>query len=345
MQNATPAVGRTLGQKCSPRDRYTVQRRAKLNAEAASLHTARDTIAADIKAVQDENTRTGTGTCIKCQGPTERSVVLDFWNARRNVHWHCPACAKAAADAMPTSALYIEWEQMQQHDQTIRQEAQNRRTAREDARQAWARAAGLDAAGATLGTFVVNFDPASLRDNDLPDGMTYEQAVAHRRAALDAVGTYPDPNPFMLIAGPAGRGKTHLVAARLRREARPCKRNNYTPTFIPINSEASLYHRWRSQPKWAVNGEEHHDIITAMADAPCLVIDGLGDTEPTKAWRDVMVYVIGERFAGHRQTIITTQLTPPEITKRYGEAVARRLADRTRCTLCYVPGPRLSKVF
>ena len=59
--------------------------------------------------------------------------------------------------------------------------------------------------------------------------------------------------------------------------------------------------------------------------APVLLLDDLGKDADIKS--NPVPAVIAERHDEERVTWITTELTPPEIAKRYGDGIARRICE------------------
>ncbi len=64
--------------------------------------------------------------------------------------------------------------------------------------------------------------------------------------------------------------------------------------------------------------------------ASVLVLDDLGRDEDIKS--NPVPAIIADRHAEKRVTWITTELTPAEIAKRYGDGIARRICENAAVT-------------
>ena len=83
--------------------------------------------------------------------------------------------------------------------------------------------------------------------------------------------------------------------------------------------------------------EDYRDLFTPMLDCDLLVIDDLGtETILKNITHEYFYTLINERWLRRRNTVITSNLSPNDLIKRYGEAVFSRLCDKTKAELFIV---------
>ena len=140
--------------------------------------------------------------------------------------------------------------------------------------------------------------------------------------AADYINSYPDGEKvFFNIIGESGTGKTVLASAIasafMERGA-----SAVTLTAFEFTRRALDYH---TQFKI----ENYVDRFTPMLDCDILVIDDLGKESMFKNVTVEYLYsVIDERWRKKKYTVITSNLSPDAIIKRYGEAITSRLLDK-----------------
>lgn len=119
----------------------------------------------------------------------------------------------------------------------------------------------------------------------------------------------------LLFMGNAGTGKTHLAAAI----------TNYIVSELGIAVKFGNFIDILSDIKKSFRTDD--DIVRELKDIPLLVTDDLGK-ERSSEWSESILYeVINGRYEDYMPTIITTNLTPKQIEKRFGEAVLSRLSE------------------
>ena len=148
------------------------------------------------------------------------------------------------------------------------------------------------------------------------EGMTVATLEPHLKKIFEAV----TPEENLILVGAPGRGKTHLAIAILKRALVDKK----TVRFVSV-------------PQWLMElkdmfGEKNSrkeiaPIIEDLGTADFLVLDDLGANRSTE-WAIETLYCVlnrrdNEMLGG---LIITTNLTPQEITKHYGSAIASRIS-------------------
>jgi len=113
------------------------------------------------------------------------------------------------------------------------------------------------------------------------------------------VKEYPMGDAGLLLTGPCGSGKTHLVVGILRalileRGAR-CLFYDFQDLLKEIQSSYS-----------PVSQASETEILKPVFDADVLVLDDLGAQKPTAWVRDTVAHIINNRYNDRRTTLFTT---------------------------------------
>ena len=173
------------------------------------------------------------------------------------------------------------------------------------------------------------FDLSVFPDETLP-GRSYTQRQMMdviRDECTEWADRYPEVDcPNLLLTGKSGLGKTfllHAIAERLIER----------DVNVLIISAYKLLEIVR---KAYFSNEETTDGIT---ETDVLMIDDLG-SEPLmqNVTVEQMFNLLNERQNRNRSTIISTNLTVPEIQSRYTERIASRLRDRNCCRIITLEG-------
>lgn len=144
----------------------------------------------------------------------------------------------------------------------------------------------------------------------------------------------------MMLCGKTGCGKTHLAVAMLR--------HLITSTYLVLWPPNGIYGNgdgqraggpkvlFASVPEILLEIRESYkkdstttesEVIDKYADVSLLVLDDLG-AEKTTEWVESTLYlIIDRRNRWERWTIVTSNLTLPEIETSLGARIASRLAD------------------
>lgn len=164
-----------------------------------------------------------------------------------------------------------------------------------------------------------------------------ESQKAAKAMARRYVESYPAVDAGLLVVGPVGVGKTHLVAAIL---AELVDRKGARGLFCDFTDLLE-----RIQASYGAGGDQSADeILTPYREAEVLVLDELGARRPTDFSRDVLYGLLNTRYNRKRITLVTTNFADvPEkaggetLELRVGSAVRSRLAEM--CQLVAVSGP------
>jgi DNA replication protein DnaC len=126
-----------------------------------------------------------------------------------------------------------------------------------------------------------------------------------------------DTGHGLCFVGTTGVGKTTL-ACRLVDAL--CRRGN--PAY---------YLNWPLFLAWVRQGidttEGSGDALTAICNAPVLVLDDLGREKPSEWTKDQLYVVMERRYSEALPTIVTTNETTDAWDTRFGAAVASRLHE------------------
>ena len=169
--------------------------------------------------------------------------------------------------------------------------------------------------------FDPNFIPATPIENASYDQRTL--LVSAKNLCEAYADSFPDTETEnLLLMGAGGLGKTFLL-------------NSIFARVIDRGKSAvriTAYRMFEAMRRQHVGNEPDYDGFSSLLETPLLLIDDLG-TEPMM--RNITVEylftLLNERNAARRHTVVATNLTPAQIKERYGERVASRLLDRTRC--------------
>ena len=176
--------------------------------------------------------------------------------------------------------------------------------------------------------FDENFIPA-----EPVEGANYTQRellVGARKLCENYADTFPaTPKENILLMGAGGLGKTFLLNCIF---ARVIDRGQ---SAVRITA----YRMFEAMRKQHVGNEPDYDGFTSLLETPLLLIDDLG-TEPVmrNITIEYLFMLLNERMAARRHTVIATNLTPTQLKERYGERVASRLLDRSRCAAVMLKG-------
>ena len=136
----------------------------------------------------------------------------------------------------------------------------------------------------------------------------------------------------MLLTGPSGLGKSflmHAMAARLIERG---------INVLMISAYSFLQMARKSH-------FEAEDGVRELMDVPVLMVDDLG-SEPLMQNITVeqLFHLINERQRRGLSTVISTNLTLPELKDRYTERIVSRLNDPKNCQIIVLEGRDLRKV-
>lgn len=164
------------------------------------------------------------------------------------------------------------------------------------------------------------FDESRVPDEPVLEGLTQRAlTVRIRQACEDYVNSYPGTIlPGLILSGQPGLGKTFLMG---------CIRTGLEEKGVCAVSLGSykLLQRLRAMHFHEEGAEEAFDELIRC---PVLLIDDLGSEPVLKnVSEEYLCVLLDERMRAGRHTVITTNLTPPQMKEIYSERVASRLSD------------------
>ena len=156
------------------------------------------------------------------------------------------------------------------------------------------------------------------------------------KVVQDYLGDYPlVDGKGLLLAGPTGVGKTHLIVALLK----DLIKKGFDGLFVDYQE---LLKRIQSSYDSTTLTAEHR-IIRPILDAEILVIDDLGANRITDWVEDTINYILNHRYNEKKPTLLTANLTDQRMTgsegnrkthatfeERLGPRVASRLHEMCR---------------
>jgi len=126
-----------------------------------------------------------------------------------------------------------------------------------------------------------------------------------------------DDGEMAFIFGGPGTGKTHMAVATALRwiNARGwgCK-------FVVVSD-------WLQDIKTGFNDQTAANALHRAREAKLLIFDDLGAEMATDWVRDTVYSVINHRYNEMKPTLVTSNLTPDEISSKYHDRLASRLAS------------------
>lgn len=145
-------------------------------------------------------------------------------------------------------------------------------------------------------------------------------------AAIAAARSVADEGRSLLLAGRAGRGKTHLAVSILAELA--ARRRLYERTYGKLMGRFVVVPELLDQLRESVRYPQADDPFRALAMVPLLVLDDLGTEKPTEWVVDRLYVLINHRYNALRATVVTSNYRPSQLTERgYGRMVSRLMED------------------
>jgi DNA replication protein DnaC len=125
--------------------------------------------------------------------------------------------------------------------------------------------------------------------------------------------------PSLLLLGPVGTGKTHQVYGAIRELVQI----GVSCSWL-VTTAADLYAELRPDRN---RGDQAFD---RFASVPLLVLDDLGAHKGTEWTAEQTFRLINHRYEQHLATVVTSNLSAPELRARVGDRVTSRLVEMCR---------------
>lgn len=170
------------------------------------------------------------------------------------------------------------------------------------------------------------FETFSLRyysDDSAPGGKSPRQMMA---AVLSFCRAYADTfgpaSPSVLMMGETGLGKTHLslsIAGEIMAKG----------DSVLYASAPDLFRKLQNE--YYGKGESGVDTMETLMEARLTIIDDLGAEMENQFNVSALYNIVNSRLNAGRPVIISTNLTPKELERRYTNRVASRLMTMYQC--------------
>jgi len=121
----------------------------------------------------------------------------------------------------------------------------------------------------------------------------------------------------LLITGPVGTGKTHLMWAIYRAIAEA------DPQRFGVISVKVVSLLARLRP----GGDESHDYVSRLCRAPLLMLDDIGAQKGSEWVSERLYEIVDARYEAKLPIICTTNRKPDKLAETAGERVASRLIE------------------
>ena len=133
-----------------------------------------------------------------------------------------------------------------------------------------------------------------------PESQTWNRSLAQAKIVVQAFAqNYPAANETgLLLMGPSGTGKTHLVVSALRQ--------------LVVRGHQGRFYDYRELLKelQASYNPEHPasemGILGPVLETEILVIDDIGASKPSEWARDTLGHILNKRYNDKRVTLLTT---------------------------------------
>lgn len=164
-----------------------------------------------------------------------------------------------------------------------------------------------------------------------------ENAHSLFRKAIDFVKGFGS-GENLLMYGSTGLGKTFLCNCI----AKDLLNEGYTVLYL---TAGQLFKRLEEQRFHRDDKEEAKDWDAELLDADLLIIDDLGTEFSTVFTASELFRIINDRKLGGKSVVISTNLTPNEITNNYSDRVTSRLMGEYHTLKFYGEDIRIAKKY
>lgn len=165
-----------------------------------------------------------------------------------------------------------------------------------------------------LGGSIHTLKPGTILDSKVPPAYGAATFETLKPALKKFLKTWPDGQPFVVIGGIPGSGKTFACWAIEKRMCMQGRRARYENCL-------ALRQRWSMQPHMREKIEE------GLKTSRLLLLDGLTDGAATDGWAQTMQGVLDARWEEKRPTLITTMDRPEKIQLDWGAHIKSRLGQ------------------
>ena len=180
----------------------------------------------------------------------------------------------------------------------------------------------LDLGSQSFDTF--DFDLYSKEPDYEQNLSPYQRMEKNYDACRDYAYEFSPKSGNLLLSGDPGLGKTFLSASIARVVSESGRSVVYdTASHIFERFEARKFDR-------SEDGDAAVDDVDRYLRCDLLIIDDLGTELTTSLVQSALYQLVNERLMTNRKTIISTNLNPDEIGRRYGAAILSRITGNYR---------------
>lgn len=151
----------------------------------------------------------------------------------------------------------------------------------------------------------------------------YQRMEKNFDTCRDYANEFSAKSGNLLLSGDPGLGKTFLSASI----ARVVSDHGHSVVY---DTAAHIFERMETQKFSRDDGDEAESDVTRYLKCDLLIVDDLGTEMTTGFVQSALYQIVNTRLMENRKTIISTNLNPEEIGKRYGAAIQSRLEGEYR---------------
>lgn len=148
-------------------------------------------------------------------------------------------------------------------------------------------------------------------------------------SCLEFAKNFNIQHPGLLITGDVGQGKTHLAAAI----ANHLLANHHPVIFGNITNIISLIRTSYQQGSQLSESQ----LLDIMTNVELLILDDLGKEGDTNHTNSLVYQIVNRRYENNQPLVVTTNLTPGQMTNKLGSATCSRLVEM--CIPINLEGP------
>ena len=179
----------------------------------------------------------------------------------------------------------------------------------------------LDLGHQSFETF--RFDYYSRQTYPGKNASPYQRMEKNFDACRDYANEFSAKSGNLLLSGAPGLGKTFLSASI----ARVVSDHGHSVVY---DTAAHIFERMETQKFSRDDSDEAEDDVARYLKCDLLIVDDLGTEMTTGFVQSALYRIVNTRLMENRKTIISTNLNPEEIGKRYGAAIQSRLEGEYR---------------
>jgi DNA replication protein DnaC len=175
----------------------------------------------------------------------------------------------------------------------------------------------LDLAGQSFETFNFDYYPRECQSGK--NLSPYQRMEKNFDICRDYAYEFSERSGNLLLSGSPGLGKTFLSAsiARVVSDA---------GHSVVYDTAGHIFSRFESQKFERGEGEEDaEDDVARYLKCDLLIIDDLGSEMTTTFVQSALYQIVNTRLMSKRKTVISTNLPPSDLGKRYGAPVLSRI--------------------